>query len=104
MEQHPVPRNITGFQFRLIGDMTVRQFAYLLTGFVLGYLFIRLLPSIFAWPLGIFFALAGIAFAFIPIQERPLDRWLAAFIKSITSPTQYLWHKDTLHLLFYLPG
>ncbi|EKD47460.1 MAG: hypothetical protein ACD_66C00049G0001, partial [uncultured bacterium] len=28
MEQHPVPQNVTGFQFKLIGDITLKQFAY----------------------------------------------------------------------------
>jgi len=97
MEQHPVPRNISSFQFRLIGDMTVRQFGYLAGGGILAYIIFKLalLPAIINIPLAAVFAIAGIAFAFLPIQERPLDRWLVAFIKSIFSPSQYLWHKDS---------
>jgi len=94
MEQHPVPRNITGFQFHLIGDMTVKQFGYLLGGFIFGLIFVKIpLPNFIGWPIGVGCALTGIGFAFVPIQERPLDRWMVAFIKSITSPTQYLWRK-----------
>lgn len=96
MEQHPVPRNISSFQFHLIGDMTLRQFGYLAAGIVIAYFIFKSapLPSLFKYPLAGFFALIGFAFAFLPIQERPLDKWLVAFIKSITSPTQYLWAKN----------
>ena len=95
MEQHPVPRNISGFQFHLIGDMTVRQFAYLISGGILAVIFFKLpiLPLI-TWPLGTACGLLGVALAFVPIQERPLDRWLVAFIKSIYSPTQFIWRKN----------
>jgi len=97
MEQHPIPRNISSFQFHLIGDMTVRQFAYLAGGVLLAFIIfkVELLPAIIKIPIAVIIALSGVAFAFLPIQERPLDRWLAAFIKSIFSPSQYLWHKDS---------
>lgn len=95
MEQHPVPRNISGFQFHLVGDMTLKQFGYLAGGIILAYLIYKFpLPSIISIPLAALVAVSGIAFAFVPIQERPLDRWLVAFIKSIYSPTQYIWHKN----------
>lgn len=98
MEQHPVPRNISGFQFKLIGDMTVRQFAYLGAGVLMAYFTFRFapFPPILRIPLAGIIGLSGFAFAFLPVQERPLDKWLMLFIKSITSPTQYLWHKDEI--------
>lgn len=98
MEQHPVPRNISSFQFHLVGDMTVRQFGYVAGGAVVAFLIYKISP----FPTFIKFVLAGIsgcvgfAFAFLPIQERPLDRWIVAFIKSIYSPTQYLWQKGNI--------
>ncbi len=98
MEQHPVPRNISGFQFHLIGDMTLRQFAFLAVGGFLGYIIYKAAPfsGIINIPLALFFAFAGVAFAFLPIQERPLDKWICAFIKSIMSPTQFVWYKKNL--------
>src|SRR3989344_3818706 len=98
MEQHPVPRNISGFQFKLIGDMTVRQFAYLGAGVLMAYFTFRFAPypPILRIPLAGIIGLSGFAFAFLPVQERPLDKWLMLFIKSITSPTQYLWHKEEI--------
>lgn len=100
MEQHPVPRNISGFQFHLIGDMTLRQFGYLVAGAALAFVVYKIspFPAIIKFPFAGIFAFAGVAFAFLPIQERPLDRWVVAFIKSIYSPTQYLWQKEGIAL------
>lgn len=96
MEQHPVPRNISGFQFHLIGDMTLRQFGYLAAGVFVGYLIYRGAPfsAIINIPLALLCGFVGFAFAFLPIQERPLDKWILAFVKSVMSPTQYIWYKN----------
>ncbi|MBI3380232.1 PrgI family protein [Candidatus Gottesmanbacteria bacterium] len=98
MEQHPVPRNISGFQFHLVGDMTLRQFGYLAAGAFVGYIVYKAapFPTIISIPLALACGFAGFAFAFLPIQERPLEKWLGAFIKSIMSPTQYTWYKNNL--------
>ncbi len=94
MEQHPVPQNVTTFQFRLIGDMTIKQFGYLAGGAILGYIMYKLpLPFFFTWPLALVFAVGGIGFAFVPIEERPMDVWVLSFIKSVYSPTQFIWSK-----------
>lgn len=94
MEQHPVPQNVTTFQFRLIGDMTIKQFGYLAGGIILAYIFYKLpLPFFITWPLALFTGLMGIGFAFVPIEERPMDVWVLSFIKSAYSPTQYVWQK-----------
>jgi hypothetical protein len=95
MEQHPVPQNISSFEFKLIGDITLKQFAYCAGGVVVAYIFFSLsiLPSLIRLPLAVFFFFLGFALAFLPIEERPLDRWLISFFKSIYSPTQYVWRK-----------
>ncbi len=95
MEQHPVPQNVTTFQFRLIGDMTIKQFGFLAAGAIGGYIFYKLpLPFFFDWPLAVSSVLLGIGLAFVPIEERPMDVWLLSFIKSIYSPTQYVWSRQ----------
>lgn len=96
MEQHPVPRNISGFQFHLIGDMTLRQFAYLAGGVISAFLLYKItpFPNLIKYSLMAMAAFVGLAFAFLPIQDRPLDRWLIAFTKSVFSPTQYVWQKE----------
>jgi hypothetical protein len=95
LEQHPVPQNVTNFQFRLIGDMTLKQFGYLAGGAILAYIAYSLpLPFFFTYPLAAIFGLGGIGFAFVPVEERPMDVWFLSFIKSIYSPTQYLWQRE----------
>jgi hypothetical protein len=95
MEQHPVPQQISAYHFRLVGDMTIKQFVELAGGIVIGWLIYSLpLPSILRWPLVIFSVFTGVALAFLPLEERPLDRWLISFIKAVYSPTQYLWRKS----------
>ncbi len=96
MEQHPVPQNVTTFQFRLIGDMTIKQFGYLAGGAILAYICYRLpLPFFFTWPLTIAAVVGGFGLAFVPIEERPMDVWVLSFFKSVYSPTQFMWQKST---------
>ncbi len=96
MEQHPVPQNISSFQFKLIGDITLKQFGYLAGGVIIAYIFTRVgfIPSLFRWPIAGISAFLGFGLAFLPIEERPMDRWLSAFIKSCYLPTQYIWQKQ----------
>ena len=108
MEQHPIPQNVTAYQFRLVGDMTLKQFLELAGGVVLAFLTTRftLIPVFLRWPLAGIFTFTGIALAFLPLEERPLDQWLVNFIKSIYSPTQFLWKKQNLipKFLTFVPG
>src|SRR4030042_1225030 len=73
MEQHPIPQNISSYQFRLVGDMTLKQFFQLAGGIVVGLIFYSspLLPII-KWPFTIGSALLGVLLAFVPLEERPL--------------------------------
>lgn len=96
MDQHAVPQDITNFKFKLVGDMTFKQFGELAAGAMLAYLFyLSGLHPILRWPLVTFFALFGLALAFLPIEERPLDVWLINFIRSLYHPTLYLWANNT---------
>lgn len=94
MDQHPVPQNIASYEFRLVGDMTLKQFLELAAGLVIALMFYASgLPGYIKWPLVFISALLGVGLAFFPIEERPLEIWLMSFIKTIYSPTQYLWKK-----------
>ncbi len=96
MEQHPIPQDITGFKFKLVGDMTLKQFGELAFGAVVAYVFYvsNWVPFI-KWPLVAFFGLLGIALAFLPIEERPLDIWIINFVRAIYRPTLFVWKKDS---------
>ncbi len=96
IEQHPIPQDVAGYKFRLIGDMTVKQFIWLAGGIILGLISYSLpLPFFFKYPLTGLFVGLGAGIAFLPIEGRPMDKWLIAFIKSVYSPTQYTWQKST---------
>jgi hypothetical protein len=98
LKQHPIPQNVTSFQFKLVGEMTLKQFGYLAGGAILAYIAYNLpLPFFFTWPLAALFALGGIGFAFVPIEQRPMDVWFMSFIKSVYSPTLYIWQREPPH-------
>lgn len=101
MEQHPIPRQITTFEFKLIGFLTIKQFIYLIVfipiGFVVYYVFPIPLLNVL---LGILTGALGFAFAFLPINDRPMDVWIRNFFKRLFSPTQYLYRKANQPLYF----
>jgi hypothetical protein len=45
--------------------------------------------------------LLGIGLAFVPIQGRPLDRWLLNFIRALFNPSQYVFHKENTQPNFF---
>lgn len=104
MEQHPIPQDVTGFQFRLIGSMTVKQFAYVAVGVVsaviMYYLpfsgFLGFLMKAFFIPL---LGGSGFALAFLPIEGRPIDLMIGNFIRALFSPNQFVYHKEGRHLM-----
>lgn len=92
MEQHPVPQPITSYEFRLVGDMTLKQFGKLAAGIILALIVYAIdPPALLKWLLISFFAGLGAIMAFVPFEGRPVDVWIIAFFKRIYSPTQYLW-------------
>jgi hypothetical protein len=94
MEQHPVPQNIASYEFRLVGDMTLKQFIELAAGLIVALIFYASgLSWFFKWPLVFVSVILGVGLAFFPIEERPLETWIMSFLKTIYSPTQYLWKK-----------
>jgi hypothetical protein len=95
-EQHRIPQQISSYQFRLIGDMTLKQFFQVAAGALISVIiYSTTLPSFIKWPAIVLSFLTGVAFAFFPLEDRPLSKWLILFIKSIYSPTMYIWKKLT---------
>lgn len=102
MEQHPVPQQISSYQFRLVGDMTLKQFFEIAGGIVLALIVYSLpLPAILKWPVVVIFVLLGGALAFVPIEERPLEDWLFAFFRSIYKPTIFYWKKPAIKPVYF---
>ena len=93
-KQHAVPQNIMDVEFKVIGELTLRQFAYLLVFWGTAYLVAVYMSGLFKWPLAVFCTLMGLGLAFIPIQERGMDQWVVNFIKAMYTPNQKIWKKD----------
>lgn len=95
IQQHPIPQDVAGYKFRLIGEMTIKQFIWLAGGIIVGLLvYSSPLPFFFKYPLAVIAVALGGGIAFVPIEGRPMDKWLIAFIKSVYSPTQFVWQKS----------
>lgn len=102
MEQHPIPQNVSSYQFKLVGDMTLKQFFQLAGGFLVGLLFYSTgLPGLIKWPIIIISVILGALMAFVPFEERPLEQWIFAFFQAIYSPTVFRWKKSTLPQKFF---
>lgn len=101
MEQHAIPRQITNFEFKLIGFLTIKQFIYLLVSIPTGILIFYIFPvPILNFLLGLAVGGAGVAFAFIPINDRPMEVWVRNLIKRLSSPTQYFFKKQNPAIYF----
>ncbi len=73
----------------------MKQFLELAAGVVVGIIFyVTGLPAIIKWPLILFSGGLGAALAFVPFEERPLERWIFAFFRSVYSPTLFHWEKQ----------
>lgn len=96
-----MPQQISGYEFRLIGDMTLKQFGELALGVILAMVCWSLpLAIFFKYFLAGFFVFMGICLAFVPFNEQPLDRWIINFFKAVYSPTQFVWKKSSVTLDF----
>jgi hypothetical protein len=77
MEQHAIPRQITSFEFKLIGFLTLKQFIYVVVFSALGYVTYMIVPIPFINILfGVLVGGIGLALAFLPINDRPLEVWI----------------------------
>ncbi len=104
MQQHPVPQNITGFEFKLVGFLTLRQFGYLAAAGIFTFILYSAKIPIFvilvlAGPLD----LLALALAFLPVNGLPFERALVAFLKTIYSPSVRVWHREPKVLGFLEP-
>jgi len=94
MKQHPIPQDITGYKFHLIGAMTLKQFAELAVGAIIAFIVYQSnLIGIVKWPMFIMLIVLAIMIAFVPIEERPLDFWIFTYFKNLWKPTKFFWKK-----------
>jgi hypothetical protein len=95
MDNHPIPQDVTHFQFKLIGELTIKQFGYVAAGGVLGWIVISIKTLLIVkLPIALIFAGTGLIFAFVPIEGRPADMMLSYFFRALFHPNQYLFQKQ----------
>ena len=102
MEQHPIPQNVSSYQFKLVGDMTLKQFFQVAGGVLAGIIFYSTpLLAIIRYPLALVSILLGIGLAFLPLEERPLEKWIFAFFRAIYAPTLFSWQNNSVAYKFF---
>lgn len=100
-QEHPIPQQISTYEFRLVGDMTIKQFFQVAAGALIAIVFYATsLPPYIKWPFVVVSFLTGIAFAFFPLEDRPLPKWIYLFVKAIYSPTVFFWKKTKREAVF----
>ncbi len=102
MQQHPIPRQVTTFEFKLIGFLTLKQFIYLVMSVFFGIVLYYLFPlPVLNIVVAVLMIVAGVVFAFVPIYDRPAEVWIKNLYRSLTSPTQYIYKKNNTPLYFF---
>jgi len=101
--RHPVPQNVMDVEFKVVGNLTVRQLIYAFAGLTLAYIFYKSgLPSFWRTIFVSIITILTILVAFVPVQERGMDKWIIIFIKSMFSPTQMIWRKSYATPAYFL--
>ena len=103
MQQHPVPQNITAFEFKLVGFMTLRQFSYVAAAGILSFIFFISSGGITRWFFIVPTALIGLGLAFLPVGGVSFDKWIVLFLHYISSPTKRVWRKEPKEISFLAP-
>lgn len=102
IKQHTIPQNIMQVEFKVIGELTMRQFFYLVIGSIFAFGALKSgMPSIIRLPVVALIVGGSLAVAFLPIQERGLDVWVVNFFKAIYSPTLRVWRKKMAPPLYF---
>lgn len=95
MREHPIPQDIVGYRFHIVGNMTIKQFAEIGVGVFVAFLLYQTnLLTIIKWPLMAISVALGAALAFVPYEERPLDHWLFTLFKVLYRPTKFYWKRE----------
>ncbi len=95
MDNHPIPQDVTGFQFKLIGTMTLKQFALFGVPAVAAFLlYYSVFPVYVKYPLMFLLGIIGLALAFLPIEGRPADVMIKYFITALFAPNQFFYKKQ----------
>lgn len=97
--QHPIPQNVLGVEFKLVGGLTLHQFGFLAVFlFIAWIIYASGLPGFIKTPIATGVALLGVFLGLVPIQDRSADIWLKNFLFAVSSPTERVWRKSAANL------
>jgi len=97
MEQHSIPQQISSYEFKLVGDMTLKQFLKAAVGIVLAIMINSTKLIVFVkWPLMLLCGGSGLILAFVPFEDRPLETWIVSFLRRIYSPTIFIYKRGVI--------
>jgi hypothetical protein len=96
-KQHPIPQNFMDVEFKIIGDLTMRQFIYLVAFGGPAYLiFTSAINPLIKWPTFAFLAFITFVLVFVPIDDRGADEWVVNFIRAVFGVNERVWKKSPI--------
>ncbi len=102
MENHPIPQDVTGFKFRLIGSITLKQFLYLLgAGGIDLALYFLPIPIFVKIPLMVIPAIIALGLAFVPIDGRPMDKMIMNFLRALPAENEFIFRKKGADMPYF---
>ncbi len=99
--QYKVPQNIDKAD-QIVGPLTLVQFSYLAIGGALDILLNQTITSGLKYPFILIISVVALAFAFLKIQDRPLQFFIKASISYMLQPKTRIWHKMNDRPIFQL--
>ncbi|MBU0708397.1 PrgI family protein [Patescibacteria group bacterium] len=105
MQTHRIPQHVTGFQGRILGKLTAKQFIYLAIGATVVFTILVTLPiSMSTIIVGSLISFVTLIFALAKIEDRSMDEWLVNFTLALQSTPQYIWKKESIIPTILTPG
>jgi len=95
MARFKVPQNLE-MEDRIVFNLSMWQFAYVVVGGILAYAAYMKLPSplniIIALPIALFAAASG----FLKVNNMPFPKFFLAFISYLATPRERVWRKENI--------
>lgn len=98
MGQYKVPSDVSS-EDKLIGNLSIRQFAFAVVGVLWAFLWLRAGLILF-FAIGLLPSITLMALAFGQWQGRPFERFLIALIEYQSMSKERIWMKDPEHDIF----
>lgn len=105
MQFHKIPQHVTGYEGRIIGKFTARQFTYLAIGGIIIFIVVSApIPTNLKFILGAIDVAFTALMALVNYEGRNTDTWIVNFLKAVLSPTQRIWLKKEPVPEYLLPS